>query len=313
MKKNGLLFALIILAFSLNAQDLHKIKVASFNVRNDNSYDEAAGNGWKHRCPVVASMILFHDLDIIGTQECKNNQVEELDERLDNYSYIGRGRGETPTEDEYSAIYYKTDRFKLIKNGDFWLSQTPNVPSLGWDANQNRICTWGEFEEIATGFRFYAFNLHLDHVGVEARKNSAELLLQKMKEIAGDAAAFSTGDFNFDQYTTNYKIINSSGFLLDSYLLAPIRHDMNGTLNEFNVTTLTNRRIDHVFVTSEFTPLRYGVLTEMYWTDKEGQIARPEAFPDETVVVEAVPRSPSDHYPIVVELQYMADKGLVRK
>ncbi len=305
MNKLGVIVLFVISCCLLNAQN-RSIKVSSFNVRNDNQSDAQYGNGWKSRCPVIAGIILFNDLDIVGTQECKNNQVNDLKDALsnNNYSYIGRGRGANPKDDEYSAIFYKANKFKLINSGDFWLSETPNLPSIGWDAALNRICTWGQFEDRSTKFLFFAFNLHMDHIGVKARKNSSFLVIDKIKEIAKGKPVFLTGDFNVDQFSEGYKIITSSELLSDSYLLSPIVYDPNGTFNSFDVSNSTNQRIDHVFVSKQFHPKRYGVLTEIYWSDKTGQPTHPHDFPSETTVVKGIPRLPSDHYPVVVELGY---------
>jgi len=280
--------------------------VSSFNVRNDNSHDAAAGNGWVNRCPVIAQMIAFYDWDIIGTQECKVNQVEDLKKMLNPYNYdvIGRGRGANPTDDEYSAIFYKTDRYQLIDHGDFWLSETPDVPSKGWDAALNRICTWGYFKEKKTGFKFYAFNLHFDHIGVKARFESSKLLLQKIDEIAKDKPAFLTGDFNVDQTSESYAALVASGKIKDSFLEAKIKHATNGTFNDFKIDNVTSQRIDHVFVTYQFKPERYGVFTDLYWTDMSGQPVQSANFPKEATVQKAKPRLPSDHYPIAVSLKY---------
>lgn len=287
----------------------YKLRVSSFNVRNDNSGDANAGNGWASRCPVIVNMILFHDMDIVGTQECKNNQVNDLKNALApyNYNYIGRGRGANPTDDEYSAIYYKTDKYRLVNSGDFWLSETPDVPSRGWDAALNRICTWGEFEEKATGFRFFAFNLHLDHVGVNARNYGSEVVIEKVRKIANGKPAFLTGDFNVDQSSVGYKIITSSCLIYDSFNLARIMYNPTGTFNSFNNTMVTTQRIDHVFVTDHFTVERYGILTDNLWNNLTGNFTYPDAnddLPSDAKVQDATPRLPSDHYPVIVELKY---------
>lgn len=306
MKKLSIIFIIFALGVVNLSAQIREIKVSSFNVRNDNQNDADKGNGWVNRYPEIAGMILFNDIDIIGTQECKNNQVTDLKNVLSkyHYDYIGRGRGTEPTEDEYSAIFYKTDKYKLISSGNFWLSETPDVPSKGWDAALNRICTWGQFEDKKTKFKFFAFNLHMDHIGVEARKNSSILVINKIKEIAKGKPAFLTGDFNVDQYSEGYKIITTSNLLSDSYLKAPIVFDPNGTFNGFEINNTTNQRIDHVFVTKKFKPIRYGVLTQIYWSDKSGKISHPSDFPAETTVEEGTPRLPSDHYPVLVVLQY---------
>jgi len=304
MKKLNLLLAFFIV-FGAAAQN-REMKVASFNVRNDNSSDATAGNGWGNRMPVIVNMILFHDFDIVGTQECKVNQVVDLRNTLSAYNYdvIGRGRGTSPTDDEFSAIFYKTDRYILLNHGDFWLSQTPNVPSIGWDAAMNRICTWGYFEEKTTGFKFYAFNLHNDHIGVTARLESAKLVLQKIRDISAGAPTMLTGDFNVDQNSEVHAIINSSDILEDCYNLSPIKLATNGSINLFELNIVTVQRIDHIFVTVDFTPVRYGILTDNYWTDANGTPSHPENFPAEVTVQQATPRLPSDHYPVVVGLRY---------
>lgn len=309
-KKNYLtILFLVTFSFCLYAQS-GKIKVSSLNVRNDNTSDVAAGNSWQNRYPVIANMILFYDMDIIGTQECKSNQIHDLMNVLGNYkyNYIGRGRGVEPTEDEYSAIFYRTDRFQMLSSGNFWLSETPDIPSVGWDAVLNRICTWGKFKERSTGFKFFAFNLHMDHVGVNARRYSSELVLEKIKQIAIGAPVFLTGDFNTDQFGDGYKIITSSGLLSDSYQKASIVHDFNGTFNGFAISNTTNQRIDHVFISNQFTALRYGILTDLYWSDKTDSRVYPKDFPAETTVTSATPRLPSDHFPVLVELKYYKKK-----
>ncbi len=269
-------------------------------MRYDNINDTKNGNGWINRCPVIVNVILFHDLDIVGTQECKNNQIMDLDNSLKNYGYIGRGRGANSTDGEYSAIFYKKDKYKLLYNGNFWISETPDIPSKGWDAALNRICSWGEFEEIATGFNFFVFNLHLDHAGENARKNGAELVIEKIKEIAGTAPVLLTGDFNANPTSSTYLIFTKSNLLSDSYTHSPIIHAPNGTFNGFDINKNTDNRIDYVFTTNHFMPVRYGILTDFYWTDEKKKTI---ISPVETK--KATPRLPSDHYPVVVELQHI--------
>lgn len=313
MKKTYLILS-ILLAFSLSifAQE-RTLKVSSFNVRNDNSGDAEAGNAWKTRYPEMINMIQFYDLDIIGTQECKANQIDDLNNNLSNYSYIGVGRDDGVRGDEFSAIFYNTDKFDLLDSGNFWLSETPEKPSKGWDAALNRLCTWGKFKVKSTGYIFFAFNLHMDHIGVNARVNSAKLLLSKIQEIAPEQPVFVTGDFNVDQHSASYDILTKTtnegagkgSVLRDSYLLAPIRHAANGTFNGWDVTNTTTQRIDHVFVTKQFIPTRYGVLTDVYWSDGATETPIHSGdFPEETQFVKGTVRLVSDHYPVVVELKY---------
>ncbi len=120
------------------------------------------GNGWGQRYPVIAKMVQYHDFDIFGTQECFIHQLKDMKEALPSYDYIGVGRDDGKEKGEHSAIFYRTDKFEVIEKGDFWLSETPDVPSKGWDAVLPRICSWGHFKCKDTGFEFLFFNLHMD-------------------------------------------------------------------------------------------------------------------------------------------------------
>src|SRR5690606_22906595 len=127
---------------------------------------------------------------------------------------------------------------------------------------------------------FFHFNLHMDHIGREARRKSTGLVLEKIREISGGTPAILSGDFNFDQDHPNYSLIVRSGLLRDSYDLAPVRLASNGTFNQFRVDkTGHDRRIDHIFVSEGLTVNRYGILTGSY----KGHF-------------------PSDHFPVVVVL-----------
>lgn len=268
----------ITIPFFAVAQEL---KVASYNIRYANEGDAEKGNGWEGRLPVIASQVKFFDFDLMGVQEAIDRQLKDLDVKLPAYARIGVGRKDGKTGGEYSPIFYKKERFKLLDHDTFWLSETPETPSKGWDAALNRICTWGKFRDKESKEDFFYFNLHMDHRGQEARKNSTLLVLEKIQEIAGDAPVILSGDFNFDQSHPNYKLIANSGFLKDTYELAPIRLAPNGTFNQFNFNnTDHDRRIDHIFVNDQVEVSRYAILTGSY----KGHF-------------------PSDHFPVVVEVE----------
>ena len=175
------------------------LQVGSFNIRYENRGDSLRGNGWGQRCPVITQLILFHDFQIFGTQEGKINQLEQMKAQLPGYDYIGIGRDDGVHKGEHSAIFFNTGLFDLLDHGDFWLSQTPEVPSVGWDAAMNRICTWGHFKAKETKQDFYYFSLHMDHIGVQARMESAKLVVSKIREICKGKPVVLTGDFNVDQ------------------------------------------------------------------------------------------------------------------
>jgi endonuclease/exonuclease/phosphatase family metal-dependent hydrolase len=277
--KTKLIFALLLLTTALvHAQQ--QINVATYNLRYANKSDSIAGNGWGQRLPVVAQLISFQDLDIFGTQEAKYHQINDLTDSLPGYKWIGVGRDDGKQAGEFSAIFYKQAKYKVLRSGNFWMSTVTDKPNKGWDAALPRICTWVQFKDAKTGFVFYFFNLHMDHVGVVARRESAKLVLAKIKEMAGKTPAILTGDFNVDQTSDSYAVINDSGVLKDTYVLSPVKLAQSNTFNNFDANTAGDKRIDHVFVTKEFKVLRYGILTNTY----RGRV-------------------PSDHYPVVAILE----------
>jgi endonuclease/exonuclease/phosphatase family metal-dependent hydrolase len=273
-KKSITLIVFYLLFFVAQAQ---VVRMATYNMRYDNKGDSL--NPWKDRLPVIVQMIQFHDFDVFGGQELLDNQVKGLQEKLTDYEYQGVGRDDGATQGEYSPVFYKKAKYKLLKKGTFWLSETPEKPSKGWDAALPRVCSWVLLEERAGGRKFYVFNTHFDHRGEQARKQSALLILEQVKKMAGDTPVILCGDFNFDQNHESYTLIKSSPEFKDTYDLARIRMTHNGTFNSFNIASTTDRRIDHIFVTRDFEVKRYGILTDSY----NGKF-------------------PSDHFPVMVEL-----------
>ena len=167
----------------MSANALTRLDVGTYNLRNKNDGDAQKGNGWDVRKTVVAQLLQYHEFDIFGTQECFYQQLQDLKELLPGYEYVGIGRDDGKQGGEHSAIFYRTDKFEAVESGNFWLSETPDKPGLGWDAACVRICTWAHFRCRETGFEFLFFNLHMDHVGVKARVESAKLVQQKMREF----------------------------------------------------------------------------------------------------------------------------------
>ncbi len=277
MKKLTLCLFIVLSAGLVHAQTF---RIATYNMRYDNAGDSL--NAWKQRLPVIIQMIAFYDFDIFGGQEILFNQREDLSKNLPGYDYIGVGRDDGDKKGEFSPIYFKTDKFRLLKKGTFWLAETTDRPVKGWDAALPRICSWGEFEEKKSGLKFYVFNTHFDHRGVQARKESARLILDKIKTIAGSAPVVLTGDFNVDQFNESYTLLHTSGILKDAYTTAEIKLTPNGTFNSFDITSKTDRRIDHIFITSTFRVKRYGILTDSY----NGKF-------------------PSDHFPVLIEVDYV--------
>lgn len=298
-------FTLLFLAITLcvSSQNLF---VGTYNIRNDNSDDRKEGNAWPKRCQVMCDMMNFEQPDIFGTQEVLVGQLRDLIQGLDGYDCIGVGRDDGKEAGEYSAIFYKKDKLKRLDYGNFWLNETPDKPALGWDAACIRICTWGKFQDVKTKLKFYFFNLHMDHVGVVARREAAKLVVRKIKEIAGcNAPVILTGDFNVDQHDEIYQIFTQSGLLKDSYTAARMRFAENGTFQGFKSSLLTDSRIDHVFVSNRFQVKQYGILTNGYWTEGTSrEVSKEGAAPQELNFRQYVHRLPSDHYPVMVKLNY---------
>lgn len=293
MKKTGLtilFFTILLSTFVIQAQS-NSLTIASYNIRYDNPDDIAYGNGWEQRSKFVFDLIKFHDFDIFGTQEGLYHQLENIKAALPEYSYTGKGRDDGNKSGEHSAIFYKKDRFTLLDNGNFWLSEDTEIPNKGWDAVCIRICSWAKLKEKETGLLFYFFNLHMDHVGQEAQKKSTELVLSKIKNICGNDPVILTGDFNFDQNNKCYKEINSSGLIKDSFESAEIRYVSNGSYNAFNPNSFSESRIDHIFVSGQFNVERYGILTDSYRIKNEDN----SGF---------ISRLPSDHFPVMIRLTY---------
>lgn len=268
----ALLFAVLT---TVNAQSF---TVATFNIRYDNPRD--SGNLWVNRAPIVANLIRFHDFDVFGVQEGLKNQIDDMNAALPQYARYGKGRDDGKEAGEHSVIYYKKDKFKLLKSGDFWLSATPNVPGKGWDATCcNRICSWVYLENTESKKKFYLFNVHFDHQGVIARKESGKLMVQKIKEIAGNEAVLLTGDLNGGRESEWYQTIANSEILKDAYSGVKFPYENNSSSNGFR-TPRGMGVIDHIFMSKQFTATRWGILTDTYFG-----------------------KFPSDHFPVMATVK----------
>lgn len=289
MKK--LIYSLLFVLCSLFALQAESMVVASYNLRYANEGDSTNGNGWGQRYPYIAQLIQFHGFDIFGTQEGKYDQLQDLKKEMPGYDYIGVGRDDGKHEGEHSAIFYRTAKFEVLEHGDFWLSTITDRPNKGWDAVLPRICTWGKFRDKETGFTFLFYNLHMDHIGVQARAESAKLILKKVKEFPEKLPAILTGDFNVDQNNDSYLLLSNSGIMRDSYQIAGFRYAPNGTFNSFNPDSKTDSRIDHLFLTKEFEVKKYGILTDTYRSKTADSKQKYTA------------RTPSDHFPVMIVVE----------
>jgi endonuclease/exonuclease/phosphatase family metal-dependent hydrolase len=259
----------------------------TFNIRVNVRSDSL--NAWPFRKETAAGMIRARRADLVGVQEALKDQVLDLAGRLEEYGWFGRARDDGAEEGEYNPVFYRKDRFELLRDSTFWLSGNPSVPGKGWDAACVRIVTWGEFGIRGNGGRFFLFNTHFDHQGKIARAESARLLLKEIRRVAGRSEAVVTGDFNSDPDSAPYRILTNGSAergsefrLIDSEALSLHPHrGPDGTFNGFGRPDADayGPPIDFIFVTKNLKVLNHGTLDETF----DG-------------------RYPSDHWPVLAEI-----------
>ena len=249
----------------------------TYNIKLD--YPKDGENSWTNRKSFMVRQLQFYEPDIFGVQEAMPNQMKDLDSLLNDYNFVGVGRDDGNNQGEYSAIFYKSDQFKVLNTSTFWLSETPGKVSIGWDAVCNRVCSYALFENKNTNKQFYVFNTHFDHIGVEARKNSAVLIIQKIKEINTEMyPVILMGDFNMQENHESIQYI--SKYLKDSKSVSELGpFGPSGTFNGFIFNEPVTERIDFIFVSSEIKVEKYAVLS-----DSEDC------------------RYPSDHLPVLIKV-----------
>ncbi|MCW3461893.1 endonuclease/exonuclease/phosphatase family protein [Chitinophaga nivalis] len=262
------------------------LEVMTFNIRLNTPKDSL--NAWPHRKEYVAAEILFHHAGIVGVQEALYDQMQDLQQRLPQYKYIGIGREDGRTKGEFSAIFYDTTRLQLLKNETFWLSETPAVPgSIGWDAAITRIVTWGQFKDKKSNKIFYHFNTHFDHMGKIARRESAKFLLQQVHQIAGKTPAVITGDFNATPDDEPIQVVmdpNNPLHFTDSKAISQTPHyGPEGTFNGWHIAETSNQPIDYIFLKGNFRVRKHASISQTWG----GRYA-------------------SDHFAVYSELQFQA-------
>ncbi len=263
-------------------KEMPTFKVMSFNIRYANEGD--GKHAWKHRKERVANLIQFYAVDLLGMQEALYEQVQYLEDQLTDFDWYGVGRDDGQLAGEFSPIFYRKEAFTLLDKGTFWLSETPEKPSKGWDADIVRLVTWVKLKDKNGGQEFYYFNTHFDHRGVKAREESAKLIQQKVKEIAGDLPVILTGDFNSTPDSKPYETLTqvNSG-LSDAMEVSQLPH--YGAIQSFSGFEVTPEmpggRIDYVFVNEKVKVIRHGILTD----------ARSGAYA-------------SDHLPVLAEVSF---------
>ena len=241
--KQFLLSILILTAYMANAQNY---KVMTYNIRLDIAID--GDDRWDNRKEMLAGQVQFYEPDFLGVQEAMPQQMRYIDSILVDHSYIGVGRDDGKEKGEHSAIFYNDKKFKVLQQSTFWLSQTPATPSKGWDAAYNRVCTYGLFRDLKTKKSFWVFNLHLDHVGNEARVKGVQLVLSKITAINSKKyPVFLMGDFNSEPNTPQIlevkKVMEDTRDVSIEKPFGP-----SGTFNDFKHDKPVTLLIDYIFV-----------------------------------------------------------------
>jgi endonuclease/exonuclease/phosphatase family metal-dependent hydrolase len=272
-----LLLILILFSDSVSAQSL---KLMTYNIRLDLASD--GENAWPNRKEYWVSQMMFYEPDIFGIQEALPQQVEDIAALLPKYNYVGIGR-DGVGKGESSNIFFKKDRFKVLQENTFWLSETPEKISKGWDAALNRVCTYALFKDSKTKQTFWIFNTHLDHMGELARTNSIQLIVSKIKGLnTKNYPVFFMGDFNSEP--TEKRIVNLKKEMTDSRDISEEKpFGPSGTFNAFKHDESVSKRIDYIFLSKEnpFKVMKYAVLSD----SKDL-------------------RYPSDHLPVYIELRF---------
>lgn len=232
------------------------IRIMSFNVRCTN----VGARGMKDRVPDVVTTIFNGMPDSLGVQEATPQWIDTLNEELgEHYAYVGVGR-DGEHDGEYSAVFYLKDKYNVVDSGTFWLSETPDEISYGWDAVCRRICTWAILENKETGDKYIHMNSHFDHIGEEARSQSIKMIVEKSQEYKDIPAVF-TADMNVPEGSKNYKEIADNSIFKDTKYTAEnvdayiTYHDRYPQKHDGDV-------IDYCFANEGFEAINYGVVTE---------------------------------------------------
>jgi endonuclease/exonuclease/phosphatase family metal-dependent hydrolase len=268
--------AIALLAFTGLPSHAQDLRVMSFNIRLPVAADGA--NRWEQRKALIARMVREQHPDLIGTQELHRRQGDDIVRRLPQYAWFGRDR-RGGHDDEYMGVFYRKDRLRVVETGDFWLSDTPEVPgSISWGNLYPRMVTWALFERSGDGRRFYLFNTHLPYRDEDddARERGARLIASRIALLPADTPVIVTGDFNTAPDSRTHALLAAT--LTDAWDKAPQRTGPQGTFHDF--TGKPDQRIDWILYRG-LRPLSVHTIT----THQGG-------------------RYPSDHFPVVAEFDF---------
>lgn len=281
MKVPRLFLLLAVLATTLGAASAPlTLRVMTYNLRFASNQPP---NAWPDRRPVMQALIAREAPDVIGTQEGLYLQLRELAAGLPDYEWIGLGRA-GGSKDEFTAIFYRRDRFEPVAFDHLWLSDTPDkVGSMTWGNRYRRMASWVRLRERATGREFEVWNTHFDHEVEEARQKSAALLRDRIAQSDPAMPLLLVGDFNcLGGRSRAYEILTREAGLTDTWEAAPARANADlSTFNDFQPPVRRGERIDWI-------------------------LARRPAGVDAAGIVdyEGLPVFPSDHFPVTATVRF---------
>ena len=261
MKK--LLFAAVALLFlaSCGERELN-IRAATYNVRYDAAADATNGDSWAERKQAVVKLIRDYDFDIFGIQEANDRQMPEFASMLPEYDYIFHPYGNVERYGHNCITFFKRDKYELLDKGTFWYSPTPDVESIGWDANDHRLCNWGKFRDKATGREFFYFNSHLFWRLEVARSMSGGVLVSQVQKIAGDSPAIAVGDYNSREESKQVQdilaLLNDAYRVSETAPAGPVETDLGGG----NFLGPAKARIDFIFTSKDIRVKDYAVIDD---------------------------------------------------
>lgn len=257
------------------------LRVMTFNVRLPLASD--GPERWKARRDLLVATIREQHPDVLGTQELYKEQGDYIVAQLPEYKWFGMGR-KGGDGDEHMGVFYRTDELQVLDSGNFWLSDTPDVPgSISWGNPFPRMVTWARFQRKADGRTFVLYNTHLPYRKQDdaAREKCAALILKRIARLPADEPFVLTGDFNTTPDSTVHAMLTQH--LQDAWRAAPHRNGPEKTFHDF--TGNPDRRIDWILVRG------FRVQDIRTVTTHEGQLY------------------PSDHFPVVADLQWPGADG----